>query len=84
MKEGFAIIFLIVLLALGWKQSYQSQLQQLFDISSSRPATPRREAPAVSPATPARAVAVPAATPDRAWLFGPRKMDQPYPSQNSR
>lgn len=59
MKEALAILFLVILLALGWKQSYLSQIENLFGHPSAPLPTPKSAAPAGAHGAPARLVAPP-------------------------
>lgn len=88
MKEGLAIILLGVFVALGWKQSYQGHLEDLFGVPLTQQMESRSSAakltPAKPPSSPAARAVIPAPTPDRAWLFGPKPMDKPHSQKEAR
>lgn len=84
MKEGLAVILFFMLIALGWKQSYKTHVNNLFGVTE---AEQQRATTVLTGATPSVALpnpyVAPAPTPDRSWLFSPKAMDKPYnPTRN--
>lgn len=88
MKEALAIILLVILVAFGWKQSYQSHIQHFLGEAVAPPAAKRFATPVVTAGAPASAsqtpLVAPTPAPDRSWIFGPRAMDKSYDQQRSR
>ena len=71
MKELVALTFLIVLVVLGWNQSYKNHFDSL--VGNPPPATPAPVTPPpVSAGAPAGAPAIPATTPapTGSWMWG--------------
>lgn len=89
MKEVLAIVLLIILVALGWKRSYQSHLFDRFgEPAAPVVATPRASPQRIPGATTMRApvppMVVPTPAADRSWLFSPKRMDTPYNQKATR
>ena len=78
MREALALLFLIVLIAMGWKQPYRNHVNSVVpQVGAAAQITtpdPRQQ----------RMQAVPVVPRDRSWMWERTKMDAPYDKTHVR